>query len=243
MKRKTLLTIDDSPSPLMDQRLEFLRQLDIRIVWFCRGDNLTERPESAIRALREGHILGNHSWDHPYFSTLSLADAADQIDRTEALLERIHLVAGVPRTVRCFRFPYEDQIGSAEHHQALQEMLAARGFEASGLRAVTDPRFRRRAKDLSWFWSYDLEDWTLRSSDAPDAAPTLQRVLERLTRELPQRPSGLEVVVGHDHAHTVGQWEATILRLLDLDCEFVSLEEARALTPPARKPSLVEALP
>lgn len=231
MKHKVLLTIDDSPSPLMRERLEFLRPLGIPVLWFCRGDNLRERPDVGIQALQDGHTLGNHSWDHPFFSKLSVDDACRQIDRTETLLEAIHEQAGIPRDVRCFRFPYEDRIGSPEHHAALQEALRARGFQAPDMPAVRDPRFRERGDDLSWFWTFDLEDWTLQSSDSRDAATALQKVLSRLDDQLPSRfGHGLDIFVGHDHAHTIGQWEAMILRLLDLECEFVSVQEARAMS-------------
>jgi len=232
MKHKVLLTIDDSPSPLMRDRLEFLRPLGIPVLWFCRGDNLRDRIDVGVQALRDGHTLGNHSWDHPFFSGLTLAEACAQIDRTEELLETIHEQAGIPRDIRCFRFPYEDRIGSPEHHAALQEVLRARGFQAPEMPAVRDPRFREHARDLSWSWSLDLEDWTLRSSDSRDAATTLQKVLARLDTTIPLRSgTGLDVFVGHDHAHTIGQWEAMILRLLDLDCEFVTVQEARAMSP------------
>lgn len=231
MTRQVLLTIDDSPSPLMGQRLDYLRPLGVPILWFCRGDNLAERPEIAIQALRDGHTLGNHSWDHPMFSALTLEEAADQIDRTERALEEIHRRAGVPRRTRCFRFPYETTIGTPEHHQALQDLLRSRGFQAPDLPALTDAGFRERVErgDLSWSWTYDLEDWTLRSSDSPDAAEVLEQVLSRLTTEIPLRTEPLDVFVGHDHAHTMGQWEAVLLRLLDLGCEFLTTEDAQAL--------------
>lgn len=232
MKHKVLLTIDDSPSPLMRERLEFLRPLGIPVLWFCRGDNLSERMDVGVQALQDGHTLGNHSWDHPFFSKLSVGEACLQIDRTEALLEAIHERAGLPREIRCFRFPYEDRVGSPEHHAALQDALRNRGFQVPEMPAVRDPRFRERSGDLSWFWTFDLEDWTLQSSDSRDAAPTLQKVLSRLDEALPSRSGqGLDIFVGHDHAHTIGQWEAMILRLLDLDCEFVSVQQARAMSP------------
>lgn len=231
MKRQVLLTIDDSPSPLMGMRLDYLRPLGVPILWFCRGDNLAERPEVAIQALRDGHTLGNHSWDHPMFSELTLEQAADQIDRTEAALEEIHRRAGVPRSIRCFRFPYETVIGTPQHHAALQDLLRRRGFQGPDLPAVRDAEFCARVAngDLSWSWTYDLEDWKLRSSDSPEAAVTLEQVLARLTTQIPARIEPLDVFVGHDHAHTVGQWEAVLLRLLDLGCEFLTTQDARAL--------------
>jgi len=231
MKRPVLLTIDDSPSPLMAQRLEYLRALGIPILWFCRGDHLAERPEVGVQALRDGHTLGNHSWSHPRFSQLTLEEARVEIDRTEEILDEIHLRAGVVRDLRCFRFPYEDRLGSAQHQADLQELLRSRSFEPPRLPSVVHAGFRERdaAQDLAWSFTMDLEDWMLKPSDSPEAAATLRKVLDRLETEVPSRPFGLEVLAGHDHSHTAGQWEAVLIRLMDLDCEFLSPGQARAL--------------
>lgn len=216
------LTIDDSPSLHMRDRVEFLDQLGIQAIWFCRGDYLSERPESAIEALRAGHQLGNHSWSHAYFSKLTLEQAASEIDRTDALLDELHRAAGVERRWKVFRFPYEDRIGSDEHHASLQELLKTRGFVLPPIGGVLDARFQRHIQDAdtSLFWTYDSEDWTLRDPSAPDADERLAKVLARMDRDEPDSGCGLhapgtEVIVMHDHTHSGIQWQAVVQGFLD----------------------------
>lgn len=227
MPKTAYLTIDDSPSLHMSERIRFLSDRGIQAIWFCRGDYLEERPEMAIQALRAGQILGNHSWDHAYFSKLTLEQAADQIDRTDAILEKLHEEAGVPRKLKAFRFPYEDRIGTPEHHGALQAMLRERGFLLPALSGVLDERFLQHVteNDTSLFWTYDSEDWTLPAPDAPEAEAKLQAVFARMDRDDPAagcglRAPGAEVVVLHDHSHTGSLWPRVVQGLLDRGLEF-----------------------
>ncbi|MBK8801438.1 MAG: polysaccharide deacetylase family protein [Fibrobacteres bacterium] len=224
------LTIDDSASNQMDLRVLELARRGIQAVWFCRGDHLAARPAAGIHALHAGQILGNHSWDHPKFSTLTLDQARDQIDRTDALLDSIHRKAGVERKIKLFRFPYEDRIGSAEHHGALQEFLRSRGFVLPDIEGVEHQGFLQHVaeNDVSLFWTYDTEDWTLPSPDSPDAGRKLASVLERMERDDPQAGCGLartgrEVVIMHDHDHTAGLWQVVLQGLLSRGLQFVPL--------------------
>ena len=238
MPKPAYLTIDDSPSIHMAERIRFLSEHRIQAIWFCRGDYLELRPESAIQALRAGHILGNHSWDHAYFSKLTLEQAADQIDRTEEILGRLHAEAGVPRELKVFRFPYEDRIGTPEHHAALQAMLRERGFVLPTLEGVIDPRFLGHVdqNDASLFWTYDAEDWTLPAPDASDAESKIRAVLARMDRDEPVAGCGLhargtEVVVLHDHSHTGNLWPRVVQGLLDRGLEFLPFSRAFGIRP------------
>jgi peptidoglycan-N-acetylglucosamine deacetylase len=227
MPKTAYLTIDDSPSLHMAERIQFLSERGIQAIWFCRGDYLELRPEAAIQALLAGHILGNHSYDHAHFSKLTLEEAADQIDRTEAILERLHAEAGVPRSLKVFRFPYEDRIGTPEHHRALQAMLRERGFILPVLGGILDERFLQHVteNDTSLFWTYDSEDWTLPSPEDPQAESKLLAVFARMDRDDPKAGCGLhapgtEVVVLHDHSHTGSLWPRVVQGLLDRGLEF-----------------------
>jgi len=227
LSKTAVLTIDDSPSIHMDQRVAFLSSKGIPAVWFCRGDYLEMRPEPVIQALRDGSILGNHSFDHAYFSKLSLAEAFDQIDRTDALIEAIHAKAGVERRIKCFRFPYEAKVGTPEHHEALQAGLRERGFVPLDIDGVVNASFlaQRATKDVSWFWTYDTEDWKLVGPDTPDAAERMDAVLWRMNRDEPLADCGLlqpgtEIVVMHDHGHTGAQWQVVVDALLAKGLRF-----------------------
>lgn len=228
MPHKTaILTIDDSPSIHMGERIAFLDSKGIRVVWFCRGDYLEERPDFAVQAIRAGHVLGNHSYDHAYFSKLSLEQAFEQIDRTDRILDDLHAKAGTPRRIKCFRFPYEAKLGSPEHHAALQAGLRQRGFVPLDIDGVVSASFlaQRATKDASWFWTYDTEDWKLAAPDSPEAKERMDSVLWRMDRDEPDADCGLnrpgtEIVVMHDHGHTAGQWSSVIDGLLAKGLRF-----------------------
>lgn len=222
------LTIDDGPSPLMAERVELLARHTIPAIWFCRGDYLTERPEAAIDALRNGSILGNHTFNHSYCSKLTIEQFRDEIDRTERIIDALHSQAGVPRRLNLFRFPYEDVIGPPAHFAALQTELSARGFVRPPFADVTYPFFHtpERNADLSVFWTYDTRDWSLPAADAPNTPDVLAQVIARMELDDPadslglNHPGSAEVIVMHDHGHTGVSWDHIIERLVAKGLRF-----------------------
>ncbi|MBC8101331.1 MAG: polysaccharide deacetylase family protein [Cytophagales bacterium] len=77
------LTFDDFPLPGDELLLDILRAAEVPATFFCLGEHLT-RPLGegmARRAVREGHMLQIHSWDHD--------QAAPQIARCVRALLRI----------------------------------------------------------------------------------------------------------------------------------------------------------
>ena len=97
MKKQAVLTIDDAPSSGMNEKLAFLASKGIHAIWFCNGVHLNAQREAALRALREGHLLANHAWEHIRFSEHSFEEAQSQVRRTEQLLEALYREAGSGR--------------------------------------------------------------------------------------------------------------------------------------------------
>ncbi|MBN1888244.1 MAG: polysaccharide deacetylase family protein [Thermoflexales bacterium] len=48
------LTIDDAPSPMMREKVDYLVRKKIPAVWFCIGEFLDRRPELALYAIQNG---------------------------------------------------------------------------------------------------------------------------------------------------------------------------------------------
>lgn len=83
------LTFDDGPNathtpPLLD----LLAAHGVRATFFLIGDRAEQVPELVERLVREGHVLGNHSWHHRRFDAQPAAVQRAEIDRVEALLTR-----------------------------------------------------------------------------------------------------------------------------------------------------------
>jgi len=86
---EVVLTFDDGPSPaLTPQLLDILARHNIKAMFFVLGSLLgtTSGKKAMQRAFAEGHIIGNHSFDHPNFQKLTLAKVKDQLKRTQDLI-------------------------------------------------------------------------------------------------------------------------------------------------------------
>ena len=72
-------------------------------------------------AIKNGVIVGNHSYSHPHFSALDMAECTAEIHQCECLLDQLYREAGIRRLCRPFRFPYGDKGG--KNKAALVERL------------------------------------------------------------------------------------------------------------------------
>ncbi|WP_051279180.1 polysaccharide deacetylase family protein [Chitinilyticum aquatile] len=85
-RRLIALTFDDGPAEDTPALLDVLARHKVHATFFWLGQNLAGRTEMAERALREGHTLGNHTWDHPDMVDTDEAYWWDeQLARTQAL--------------------------------------------------------------------------------------------------------------------------------------------------------------
>ncbi len=131
------LTFDDGPNathtpPLLD----LLAAHDVRATFFLIGDRAEQAPELVERLVREGHVLGNHSWHHRHFDAQPVAAQRAEIARADALLARAD--------------------GLARHDFRPPRGLLPRGLLLDCLRHGT-----RIA-----YWTYDTLDYSGRTVDA-----------------------------------------------------------------------------
>ncbi len=83
--RAIALTFDDGPSPYTVPILDILQDYDIPATFFVLGQVISSYPEVLQRIVAEGHLLGNHTWSHPY-TVNSEAEAQREIERTAELI-------------------------------------------------------------------------------------------------------------------------------------------------------------
>ncbi|WP_052339375.1 polysaccharide deacetylase [Gorillibacterium massiliense] len=83
------LTFDDGPDKLTPQVLDILKQADVKATFFMVGEWITRYPDIAKRVVKEGHALGNHSYNHVYSQLYSsYGTFIDQIDKTGDAFEK-----------------------------------------------------------------------------------------------------------------------------------------------------------
>ncbi|MBU2102785.1 MAG: polysaccharide deacetylase family protein [Candidatus Omnitrophica bacterium] len=84
---KVALTFDDGPNePYTSQILDILKEFNIKATFFLIGKNVQNYPEVARRIIREGHIIGNHTHDHPELILKLNSQIRYQIKKTEEVL-------------------------------------------------------------------------------------------------------------------------------------------------------------
>jgi peptidoglycan/xylan/chitin deacetylase (PgdA/CDA1 family) len=77
------LTFDDGPGPYTGKLLDILRKDRARATFFVVGSNAAAQPELVKRMSAEGHLVGNHTWDHKDLSKQATSRIADSLGRTE----------------------------------------------------------------------------------------------------------------------------------------------------------------
>ena len=155
---KYYLTIDDGPHEDFTVRCEALEQRGILAMWYCQGDMLEKYPEAVIAAIKKGHVIGNHSYNHPFFSKLTSDEAWQQIKKTDSIIDSLYHAAGVERTVKTFRFPYLD-LGGSENNRFLHTLGYSQPvFEGKVPHALKQEHILR---SVGVGASIDTRDWQL----------------------------------------------------------------------------------
>lgn len=88
--KRVALTFDDGPHPRYTRLLlDGLRERGVRATFFVIGKNIPGREELIAQMARDGHIIGNHTYDHTDISSLSAKDACEELQKTSDLVEEI----------------------------------------------------------------------------------------------------------------------------------------------------------
>lgn len=128
--KQVALTFDDAPdTQFTPQVLDVLKQYNVRATFFLIGSEAEKYPEIVKRIVREGHVIGNHSYNHKLYTKLSDDKFRAQVLQTQKALKS--LIGYTPRLIR----PPYGEISESQLLWASQQ----------GLRIVN--------------WNVDSQDW------------------------------------------------------------------------------------
>ena len=93
------LTFDDGPNarytPIL---LDGLKKRNIRASFFLIGENIEGNEDILLQMRRDGHLIGNHTWDHVQLDKIPAEKARLEIEKTN---NRIYEASGIyPSYVR-----------------------------------------------------------------------------------------------------------------------------------------------
>jgi len=197
--KKVYLTIDDSPSNDFIKKVDFLYENKIQTIFFCLGKLLRRKEGDIIYSIKKGFAIGNHSYNHPHFSKISLSESINQIKKTDIIINNLYKKAGIKRILNVFRFPYGDKGG--RNKEAIQNFLKKLNYKQPKFKGINYDYFSKFKlnKDLDVFWTFDFEeyinkDWKI--------------ILERINCKNPKLGGSLinknssDIVLIHDHKET-----------------------------------------
>jgi peptidoglycan/xylan/chitin deacetylase (PgdA/CDA1 family) len=136
-RRCVALTFDDGPDARSTPALlDVLREADVAATFFCIGKNVATNRELPARILREGHLLGNHTFNHSNTTNFFTAGRLrDELIETQTAIQNTTGVAP-----QWFRPPMG--LSNPRTFRVAQAMgLNVIGWSARGLDTLTgDPQ-------------------------------------------------------------------------------------------------------
>ena len=98
-KQQIALTFDDAPDTLYTpQVLDILKKHNVKATFFVIGKLAEKHPDIVKRIAREGHVLGNHTYNHAQLKKLTMDKFIEDIEKSEAALSP--LAGYTPRLIR-----------------------------------------------------------------------------------------------------------------------------------------------
>jgi peptidoglycan/xylan/chitin deacetylase (PgdA/CDA1 family) len=96
------LTYDDGPNDIVTERLlNVLARHEVRATFFLIGNFVRQRPQITRAIASAGHLIGNHTVNHPWLAWQSSGRIREELAGCNAILED---TLGVP--IRYFRAPH-----------------------------------------------------------------------------------------------------------------------------------------
>ena len=87
---KVALTFDDGPHSVYTRRLlEGLRERGVKATFFVVGENIPGNEDLIREMEQDGHLIGNHTYDHADISRLSDTENCGELQKTSSLVRAI----------------------------------------------------------------------------------------------------------------------------------------------------------
>ena len=135
-----VLTFDDGPDLDSIKVLDALKSANVTgVTFFVQGINVKKFPQILRRMVDEGHVLGNHTYDHPDLTKLNANDVVKQLQMCQ---EAVNNALGREYPLKQMRPPY------GAINNKVRDLLNSHGFEVM-------------------LWQVDSNDWRTENRKNP----------------------------------------------------------------------------
>lgn len=134
--KEVILSFDDGPHPTLSKMVvDMLDRIGAKAHFFQLGKSVQAYPGITKYVAARGHSIGNHSWDHADFKTLSFEEQLSQISDTNKII-----INTIGRIDPFFRYPY-------------------------GSTTIDMNQFLKAHSEANFLWSIDSNDWRKINTD------------------------------------------------------------------------------
>lgn len=130
------LTFDDGPSQFTEQLLDTLKNYNAKATFFVIGQNAQHQPDILRRIINEGHLIGNHSFNHKDFSRISNEEIKLEVSQTDEIIQKI-----TGYQPEFFRFPfnlYRPEILNLIHKPIISYTLDTKDWKNRNIDSLTN---------------------------------------------------------------------------------------------------------
>ncbi len=124
---------------ILSKILDILKDKNVKSTFFVTGDFLTREQDLVKRIVDEGHIVGNHTWNHKNITKISLDTLEEEITKVE---DKYYNITH-QKMVKFFRPP------EGEFSQESLKHIASMGYK-------------------TFFWSIAYKDWDTNNQHGGD---------------------------------------------------------------------------
>lgn len=90
VKPRVALTFDDGPHSVYTQQLlDGLKERGVKATFFLIGKSIAGKEDLVKRMAEEGHLIGNHTYDHVKLTSLSREEACLQLTKTSEAVKAV----------------------------------------------------------------------------------------------------------------------------------------------------------
>lgn len=227
--KNVILTIDDGPSDITRDIVDYLNKNNIPALMFFIGNNIEKYFDSAIYAVESGILIGNHSYSHKSFSLLSEEEAYREIKITDSMLHELYKRCGINKFKKYFRFPFGDK--GSNNKAAIQKILSDLNYENSVNLNIKYNWYYKNDLNLNKdvFWTFDCEDYLLSDEKCNIR---IGDIFKKIYNEHPDQGGSLmntesdEIIIMHDHPWSnkvVNKYYEIILdKISELNINFIN---------------------
>lgn len=87
---RVALTFDDGPHPSYTKKLlDGLKERGVKATFFVVGENIPGREDIIRQMWEDGHLIGNHTYNHEDISKMTPEKACEELTKTSELVKEI----------------------------------------------------------------------------------------------------------------------------------------------------------